>query len=169
MSGPYLLFELGALTEMRPDGGPYLFGIDVAHVYQVIESARVVQVPLAPSVVEGVFNHLGRIFTAVDPAPLLGLEAQPQPLGQVVALQRQEAPGGKGVSQVALKVVRTQAIVAKESFQPAQVPLLPCVESVSTYQDRLVHIVSYPQLISSLVARFDGRSQVAPAELDRVG
>ena len=46
--------------------GDELFGIDVAHVQEVLVSQRITPVPLAPAAVLGVVNLRGQIVTAID-------------------------------------------------------------------------------------------------------
>ena len=165
--GPFLMFGLGtpALEESSAD----TFGIDVEHVMQVLEAEVVVNVPLAPAVVEGVINHHGRILTVVDPAPLLGFEPQPQPVAQVVVLRR---PGGIG-GHVGLKVVRTQEIVAANRLQRAELGTEAILRAptaaneiltdcVVKWESRLVQILSYDVLLSELGRRFELPTTVQP-------
>ncbi len=46
--------------------GPYLFGVDVSRIQEVIGHQPTTLVPLAPSVVGGLMNLRGQILTAVD-------------------------------------------------------------------------------------------------------
>ena len=54
--------------------GPYVFGIDVSMVQEVLVQQVVTRVPLAPSSVEGVMNLRGQIVTTVDLRKRLDLE-----------------------------------------------------------------------------------------------
>ena len=48
------------------------FGIDVRHVYRVVEDARITPVPLAPPSHLGLMYYRGELFDAVDVVSLLG-------------------------------------------------------------------------------------------------
>ena len=163
MSQPLLLFELaqpppekgGALDDKdlidRPDPAPGIFALAVTHIMQVMEAGVVTPVPLAPSVVEGVLNHHGRIVTIVDPAPLLGLAPQPQPANQVVILRRRAGMGGG----VGLKVNRTFEIVAASDLVEAEVPPGPGIQQVLRQDPKLVHVISHDALLMELSDCFD--------------
>jgi len=151
--GPFLVFEIGEIG--RPDtsadeSSPDAFAIDVAHVLNVLEAEHVVQVPLSPAVVEGVLNHHGRIVTVIDPAPLLELAPQPDPVAHVVILRR---PGGIG-GHIGLKVVRTQEIVAAARLEEMALQGGACVDRVVRRERHLIHIVSYDALLSELSDQF---------------
>lgn len=54
--------------------GPYVFGVDVALVQEVLVQQVVTRVPLAPPSVAGVMNLRGQIVTAIDLRRRLDLE-----------------------------------------------------------------------------------------------
>ncbi len=56
--------------------GPYLFGIDVALVQEVLVQQVVTRVPLAPPSVDGVMNLRGQIVMTIDLRRRLELEAR---------------------------------------------------------------------------------------------
>ena len=58
--------------------GPYLFGVDVAMVQEVLVQQVVTRVPLAPGAVDGVMNLRGQIVTSVDLRRRLDLEPRPE-------------------------------------------------------------------------------------------
>lgn len=149
--GPFLAFDLAVTNGSDASAaGEHTFALDVAAVGKVMEVQRVVRVPLAPAPIEGVINHHGRIVTIVDPAPLFGLPPQSKAPGQVVALQR----SGRNNGQVALKVARSDAIVAADALEEVDVPRGPCVAKVVKHQGRLVYVVSHTDLLAALTEVF---------------
>ena len=67
--------------------GPYLFGVDVALVQEVLVQQLVTRVPLAPPAVTGVMNLRGQIVMAIDLRTRLELEpraADARPVSIVV-------------------------------------------------------------------------------------
>ncbi len=147
MPGPYLIFELGSPDE-RQNGGD-CFALDVASVLGVVETSEVTAVPLAPSVIDGIVNYQGRIVTIFDPAPLLGLEPQPQAAAVVVMLRRPDGGGNVG-----LKVWRIREIVAAEQLAVADVPSGGCVGWVARRDTRLIHVISPAPFVAELGLRF---------------
>lgn len=147
MPGPFLIFELGSLGERVK--GPDCFALDVAAVLGVVETVDVTAVPLAPDVIEGIVNHQGRIVTIFDPAPILGLEAQPQPAAVVVMLRRPDGGGNVG-----LKVSRIREIVAAEGLAASGVPAGGCVAWVAQRDTRLIHVIAPVPFVEELNRRF---------------
>jgi chemotaxis signal transduction protein len=149
MAGPYLVFELTSPGERR--NGADSFALELGHVLQVVETPELTRVPLAPPVIEGIVNHHGRIVTVFDPAPLLGLEAQPQAAAQVVIIRR---PDGSG--NVGLKTARIREIVTANLLEAVDVPAGPCVGWVARKDTRLIHVIAPVPFIEELVKRFGG-------------
>ena len=71
--------------------GPYLFGIDVAMVQEVLVQQTVTRVPLAPAAVDGVMNLRGQIVTSVDLRRRLDLEPRPMEEHPVSIVVRTES------------------------------------------------------------------------------
>ena len=146
--GPYLIFDIELGSAESQDAA---FGLDVAHVAQVLEIESTVAVPLAPSVVEGIVNHQGRILTIVDPAPLLDLPPQAHRATQVVILRRSMGAGGN----VGVKVARIRDIVRVDQLEEVDVDAGDAVRCVLRRDRDLIHIVAYQALLAELAKCFD--------------
>ena len=64
------------LVAFRLDGD--LYGVEVAHVQEVLRSHRLARVPLAPPTVAGLINLRGQVVTAIDLRERLGRPARPE-------------------------------------------------------------------------------------------
>ena len=146
--GPYLLFELGSLGDRASAADAY--AMDVADVLQVVEIDSVEEVPLSPPLIEGIANYHGRILTVVDPAGLLGLELQPQPVSQVVIL-RFDA-GGR--MHIGFKIARVGDIVSGDDLEEAGVPPGPVVDWVGKYKGQLIQVIEGEALVSTIGMAF---------------
>ena len=69
---------------------PYLFGVDVEVVQEVVVDQPVTSVPLAPPAVRGVINLRGEIITAIDLASLLELPEREKDASRVSLVIRAE-------------------------------------------------------------------------------
>jgi chemotaxis signal transduction protein len=147
MTGPYLIFELASPGERLK--GPDCFALDVSTVLGVVEADDITAVPLAPSVIDGIINHNGRIVTIFDPAPILGLPAQPKASSVVVMLRRPDGGGNVG-----LRVSRIREIVAKQHLAVAGVPAGGCVDWVAQRDSRLIHVIQPAPFVAELNRRF---------------
>ena len=125
------------------------FGIDVLWVEQVIETGTLSPVPLAPPVVRGIASHHGRIVTAFDPAPLLGLTPQPGLPGHALILE------GSSRASLGMLVMRVRHILSRGALEEVGVEAGPLVAWVAKYDDRLIHVVDYSQLVDGLDHQFD--------------
>src|SRR5271157_6268923 len=70
--------------------GQALFGVPMAHILEIVGSARPQPVPLAPSFVGGLVHYRGDVLTTVSLRQLLGLPALDRPQDILVL----ESPGG---------------------------------------------------------------------------
>jgi chemotaxis signal transduction protein len=152
-----LVFEFGSVAERT--GRQDIFAIDVDRVLHVIETEHTISVPLAPTVVEGIINHHGRILTIVDPAPLVRLPRQPQPIGQVVILRRRATKGG----HIGLKVMRIREIISLTQLEPCDVVTGPGVKQVLRHERDLIHVLSYEAILSELDRCFDAPAANRPS------
>lgn len=66
-----------------------LFGIDVAHVQEVLRTPAITPVPLAPPAVLGLVNLRGQVVTVLDLRTQLGLPTPAEP-GPVTVVVRHE-------------------------------------------------------------------------------
>ena len=92
----------------------YLFGISLLEIQEVIQHLDITEVPLAPSVVQGLMNLRGQIVLAVDLRRQLELPERPagmQPMNLVV--RAGEEPVSLLVDEIA-DVVE----VGDETFEP---------------------------------------------------
>ncbi|HUE23352.1 MAG TPA: chemotaxis protein CheW [Bryobacteraceae bacterium] len=91
------------------------FGIDVLQVQEVLRYQEMTQVPLAPSVIEGLINLRGQIVTAVDMRGRLKLRARADgqtPMNAVVRTKE-----GAAVSLLVDEIGDVVA-VDSETFEP---------------------------------------------------
>ena len=68
----------GQLATFWLDGD--LYGVEVAHVQEVLKSQGLTRVPLAPAAVAGLINLRGQVVTAIELRERLG--RKPRPAGQ---------------------------------------------------------------------------------------
>jgi purine-binding chemotaxis protein CheW len=64
------------LVTFRLDGD--LYGVELAHVQEVLRSHRLAPVPLAPPAVAGLINLRGQVVTAIDLRKRLGRPPRPE-------------------------------------------------------------------------------------------
>lgn len=76
----------GQLATFRLDGD--LYGVEVAHVQEVLRSQQLTRVPLAPSAVAGLINLRGQVVTAIELRERLGRPARPEGTDAVVIVVR---------------------------------------------------------------------------------
>ncbi len=152
--GPYLVFDVGSPA----DGATGTFALQVTDVLQVIEPDQISKVPLSPDVVLGILNYHGRIITVVDPAPILGLAAQGDPVSQIVLVKL----GRRHAATLGLQVLRSHGIVPKRELKRVDVPLGPCVGWVAQAQRRLIHIVDVEPLREKLGREFGSTDNSEP-------
>jgi purine-binding chemotaxis protein CheW len=70
--------------------GETLFGVPIAHILEIVGSARPQPVPLAPDFVGGLVHYRGDVLTTVSLRRLLGLP----PLDRLQDILVLESPGG---------------------------------------------------------------------------
>jgi purine-binding chemotaxis protein CheW len=70
--------------------GETLFGVPIAHILEIVGSARPQPVPLAPDFVGGLVHYRGDVLTTVSLRRLLGLP----PFGRPQDIMVLEGPGG---------------------------------------------------------------------------
>lgn len=76
----------GQLATFRLDGD--LYGVEVAHVQEVLRSQQLTRVPLAPRAVAGLINLRGQVVTAIELRERLGRPARPEGTDAVVIVVR---------------------------------------------------------------------------------
>ena len=76
----------GQLATFRLDGD--LYGVEVAHVQEVLKSQGLTRVPLAPTAVAGLINLRGQVVTAIELRERLGRPARPEGTDAVVIVVR---------------------------------------------------------------------------------
>jgi purine-binding chemotaxis protein CheW len=59
--------------------GPALYGVPIAHILEIVGSARPQPVPLAPAFVGGLVHYRGDVLTSVSLRQLLGLPPRDAP------------------------------------------------------------------------------------------
>lgn len=65
-----------------------LYGIEVAHVQEVLRTQTLTRVPLAPPAVAGLINLRGQVVTAIELRERLGRPARPEGTDAVVIVVR---------------------------------------------------------------------------------
>jgi purine-binding chemotaxis protein CheW len=65
-----------------------LYGVEVAHVQEVLRSQSITRVPLAPPAVAGLINLRGQVVTAIELRERLGRPARPAGTEAVVIVVR---------------------------------------------------------------------------------
>ena len=76
----------GQLATFWLDGD--LYGVEVAHVQEVLKSQGLTRVPLAPPAVAGLINLRGQVVTAIELRERLGRPRRPQGTDAVVIVVR---------------------------------------------------------------------------------
>ena len=76
----------GQLATFRLDGD--LYGVEVAHVQEVLRSQSLTRVPLAPAAVAGLINLRGQVVTAIELRERLGRPPRPADTDAVVIVVR---------------------------------------------------------------------------------
>ncbi|RFU19179.1 chemotaxis protein CheW [Geodermatophilus marinus] len=76
----------GQLATFWLDGD--LYGIEVAHVQEVLKSQGLTRVPLAPAAVAGLINLRGQVVTAIELRERLGRPRRPEGTDAVVIVVR---------------------------------------------------------------------------------
>ena len=76
----------GQLATFRLDGD--LYGVEVAHVQEVLRSQGLTRVPLAPAAVAGLINLRGQVVTAIELRERLGRPPRPAGTDAVVIVVR---------------------------------------------------------------------------------
>ena len=76
----------GQLATFWLDGD--LYGVEVAHVQEVLKSQGLTRVPLAPTAVAGLINLRGQVVTAIELRERLGRPPRPEGTDAVVIVVR---------------------------------------------------------------------------------
>lgn len=76
----------GQLATFWLDGD--LYGVEVAHVQEVLKSQGLTRVPLAPAAVAGLINLRGQVVTAIELRERLGRPPRPEGTDAVVIVVR---------------------------------------------------------------------------------
>ena len=76
----------GQLATIWLDGD--LYGVEVAHVQEVLKSQGLTRVPLAPAAVAGLINLRGQVVTAIELRERLGRPPRPEGTDAVVIVVR---------------------------------------------------------------------------------
>ncbi|SNS60527.1 purine-binding chemotaxis protein CheW [Geodermatophilus pulveris] len=76
----------GQLATFWLDGD--LYGVEVAHVQEVLKSQGLTRVPLAPAAVAGLINLRGQVVTAIELRERLGRPPRPEDTAAVVIVVR---------------------------------------------------------------------------------
>jgi purine-binding chemotaxis protein CheW len=76
----------GQLATSWLDGA--LYGVEVAHVQEVLKSQGLTRVPLAPAAVAGLINLRGQVVTAIELRERLGRPPRPEGTDAVVIVVR---------------------------------------------------------------------------------
>jgi len=76
----------GQLATFWLDGD--LYGVEVAHVQEVLKSQGLTRVPLAPAAVAGLINLRGQVVTAIELRERLGRPRRPEGIDAVVIVVR---------------------------------------------------------------------------------
>jgi chemotaxis signal transduction protein len=159
-SGPVLVFDLGPAPASEDRAGT--FGIEVAHLLQVIEPTVLSPVPLAPPVVLGIMSYRGRIVTVVDPAPILRSSARPilGPDTRVVLLRH----GQRSTGNVGLYVSHVREIVPAAELKQIDVPPGSGIGWVAQRGRRLINIVEVEPLLEGLAREFGSHRAFEPRQ-----
>lgn len=121
--------------------GPYLYGVDVLQVQEVISEQSLTKVPLAAAELRGLINLRGQIVAAVDLRRRLGLDSEGDgsPSMNVVVWV-----GGNAVSFLVDEI--GDVVEVDESFEatvPDTVPdrVRSLVTSVFKFEQELLHVL----------------------------
>lgn len=121
--------------------GPFLYGVDVLNVQEVISAQPLTRVPLAAHELRGLINLRGQIVAAIDLRRRLGLdETEPdEPLMNVVV-----RVGGNAVSFLVDEI--GDVIEADETLVSAVPDTVPegvrrLVTAVYKFDDELLHVI----------------------------
>ena len=160
VAGSVLVFELG--SEPGADGRLGTFGLEVAHVLQVIEPTELSAVPLAPAVVMGIMNYRGRIVTVIDPGPVLKVSSRQVPGAdtRVVLLRH----GQRSTGNVGLYVSHVREIVPASELKEIDIPPGSSIGWVAQRGRRLINIVEVEPFLEGLAREFGSHRAFEPRQ-----
>jgi chemotaxis signal transduction protein len=158
--GAVLVFELGDAPASDDRTGT--FGLEVAHLLQVIEPTALSPVPLAPAVVLGIMSYRGRIVTVVDPAPILKSSSRPVlgPDTRVVLLRH----GQLSTGNVGLYVSHVREIVPAAELKHIDVTPGSSIGWVAQRGRRLINIIEVEPLLEGLAREFGSHRAFEPRQ-----
>ena len=87
------------------------FGIDIAHVREIIKVPPITKMPSTPSFIEGVLNLRGMITTVMDLRKRLDIEGTDSELARIIIVEIEDASIGLVVDSVAEVLRLSQAEV----------------------------------------------------------
>lgn len=91
-----------------------LYGVEVAHVQEVLKTQTLTRVPLAPAAVAGLINLRGQVVTAIELRERLGLPPRPEDTAAVVIVVRLQ---GEAVSLLVDSIADVVDVQARD-FEP---------------------------------------------------
>jgi purine-binding chemotaxis protein CheW len=91
-----------------------LYGVEVAHVQEVLKTQTLTRVPLAPAAVAGLINLRGQVVTAIELRERLGLPPRPEGTDAVVIVVRLQ---GEAVSLLVDSIADVVDVQARD-FEP---------------------------------------------------
>lgn len=92
-----------------------LYGVEVAHVQEVLRAQKLTRVPLAPPAVAGLINLRGQVVTAIELRERLGRPARPEGSDSVVIVVRMH---GEAVSFLVDGIADVVHVDAADFEQP---------------------------------------------------
>lgn len=126
--------------------GSEMYGLEVAHIQEVVESPPLYYIPRAPDSLIGAMNFHGSILPVLDLAACLGFgEGQQDP--RIVVLT-------PAIAQLALAVSAIQGTLpfADEDLLPTRddQAQAACIRAVLPDQDDMINLLDLDQLLGSL-------------------
>lgn len=123
------------------------YGLDIAHVVQVVRMVALTRAPKAPDYVEGIFNLRGKVIPVIDIRKRCGLEPKPYDLDTQLLVAKTDGH----TLAIAVDVVSEVLTLAKESLEsPGQIgPALEYLSAVGKVGDRLILILDPDTLLGA--------------------
>ena len=126
--------------------GSEMYGLEVTHIQEVVESPPLYYIPRAPASLLGAINFHGSILPVLDLAACLGFGEKERDL-RIIVLTPEEA-------QLALAVSAIVGIVpfAEEALLPGQEgqALAACIRAVLPDRGEMINLLDLDRLLVSL-------------------
>jgi purine-binding chemotaxis protein CheW len=128
--------------------GAELFGVEIAHVHEIIRMQTVTRVPRAPSFVEGVINLRGKVIPVVDLRRRFGLPAAEHTrTSRIVVVDLSDQVVGIVVDGVS-EVLRVSASVVEPPSPVVTGVDSEYVQGIAKLPDRLVIMLDLDRVLA---------------------